>query len=493
MNKIYIVLPVLAVLLLPSAAAYEVAEEEVSVPDAGDIVFENYRGPYDVVKTLDEIFGIGTNLGMQEGAERQIDGQFIVIHAVDPETDDGFDADIFIFGPEGYVDHIRNVRRILAGYLEAAYQYGREDALLLAKFITYYNAVHRGDMEFIQSRYKKAVTDNLVAEKIGIPLSYKDWPGKTMMVIPLTRKAEEGGLGSLESDELSDEEVIEDLQEEEDRGVEDRKELVDLKEREIEEEEQDIEEERRRIEEEEAAGPGPETEREQDDMVEDGGEEEPSVEERREELEERERQLEERREDLEEERQEIAEDEQLNIEEEERQGDDDPGTTAAAVREGPGREETAEGTLFLRTTRDGYGTIVKIDFETGNYIIRSPISTVLGREYYPLRDTLLVVFEDDASGSATLGLIDSETLELSVASEEVVYEDTYVLLQGASIYAVVKKNGGWALGRFNGALELEASTDRNIAPYTIFIRVGDYIYAQDDSDTVTSFDRETLR
>ena len=56
-----------------------------------------------------------------------------------------------------------------------------------------------------------------------------------MILIPLTEKEETGGLGSLNSDEISDDKVIEDLREEEDKGLDERRDLVDLKEREIEE------------------------------------------------------------------------------------------------------------------------------------------------------------------------------------------------------------------------------------------------------------------
>lgn len=482
----------------------DVAEEEVIIEDTENIVFENYTGPYIVVKTLNEIFGIGMDLGRQEGTERAVeDGQYRVVRAVDPETEEGFDADIFVLGPEGYVDHIINMRRMLAGYLEEAYRYSREDALLLAKFLTYYNAVHRRDTEMVLERYKPVVMENLREEKIGLARSYRDWPGKTMMLIPLTRRAEEGGPGSLDSDELSDEEVIEDLREEEDRGVEDRKKLVELKEREIGEEEEEIEEERRRIEEEgggaiapdENGGTGVEEAAEgpsaggEPAAGDTAGEEGASLGERREELEEREEALEERRRDLEEEREEIAEDQQLVIEEEERRKEE--GTGPAGIAEEDTRGDT--GDFFLLTDKNGYSRLSRVDFTTGNYISRSAVDTVLGRKYYPLRGRLLVVFEERGSGGRNaLGLLDAETLELSAVSGENVYDNTYILLDGSSIYAIVQRDNGWKLGRFDGELSLQAESVRNVAPYSVFAAKGSYIYIQDENDVLTAFDKISL-
>lgn len=486
----------------------DVAEEEIKIPDTGQIVFENYSGPYTVVKTLDEIFGIGKELGTQEGSERQAEnGQFRVIRAIDPESEEGFDADILILGPEGYVDHITNVRRILAGYLEDAYGYTREDALLLAKFITFYNAVHRGDREMVVQRYKRVVLDNLETDKIGIARSYRDWPGKTMMLIPLTGQAEEGGLGSLDSDELSDDQVVEDLREEDDKGVEDRKDLVDLKEREIDEEEKAIEEERRQIEEEERriadddtgdAGTEETADGAADDREKSGGdtgtgdgeesgdtggsgEDDRTLEERRQDLEEREEALDERRQNLEEEREEIAEDQQLVIAAEER-------------KEGEGEEEepAAEGRIFLLTREDGYSQLALVDFTTGNYIAKSSVAGILGRTFIPLSDSYLVVFQEGNSAGAALGTIGRDSLELQTQSSESVYADTYVLLDGASIYAVVDRKGEWKLGRFNSSLQLQAESSSTVAPYSLFIVEGDYIYIQTGENTLKAFDKSTL-
>ena len=81
-----------------------------------------------------------------------------------------------------------------------------------------------------QEKYKKVVTNNLSSEKAGIALSYKDWPGKTQIVIPLNDI--KGGLSTVDTSVISDKQVVQSMQGEDDKGVESRKEMVDIKERE---------------------------------------------------------------------------------------------------------------------------------------------------------------------------------------------------------------------------------------------------------------------
>jgi len=476
----------------------EVAEDEIKKAEFGSVEFINYSGPYSVVLTLEEIFGIGEELGRQEGDIKRYKTEYTVIHAVDPETEEGLDADIFIIEEAGFIDHIRNVRRIVSGYLETTYGYNREDAMLLATFVTYYNAVYRQDLEYVSGRYKSVVVENLDSQKIGIARSYDQWPGKTMLLIPLTERAGEGTLGSLDSDELSDEKVIEDLQEEEDKGLEDRKDLVELKDREIEEEEKAIEEEERKIEEEEEriARREEEEEREEEqdreaeaaEDEEEPSEEEQELEERREEVEDRREELGERRERLEEEREEIAEDQQEVIErEEDEEGEEE---TAAQQR---ARGVSAPFLVTREVSGTVYGSISLVDFETGTLLVQSEIDTIRGRRYFETADGYLAVAGNENSrDTAALVLLDKESLETATRSDTIVYDDTDILLHNGSIYAVVRQNGDWRVAKFTQELELKSSSEEEVNEFTVFVVYGEYVYAQDRSGTIQSFDPEDL-
>ena len=166
-RRIVVVLMLIAVF----AFAVDVDEEELQELGTADVEFINYEGPHDRIDTADEIRAIGRALGADvDAAYEQFDyaGKYRVIHAVDPETEQGLDADIFIPLATARVDHIDNMRRIISAFLEAAYDFDRADADLLARFITVYNAVTRGNMEFFDERYKKIVTQHLTATTAGM-------------------------------------------------------------------------------------------------------------------------------------------------------------------------------------------------------------------------------------------------------------------------------------------------------------------------------------
>ena len=136
-----------------------------------------------------------------------------------------------ILGKNANVDHIRNLRSIISSYLVSAYNYSKDDADTLAVFITVYNAVYRNDLDTYKSKYKEVVTKNLTKESCGISVNYKDWPGNTQLVIPLLNPVD-GGLSTIDTTIISDSTVIESMREEDERGVDERKNLVDIKERE---------------------------------------------------------------------------------------------------------------------------------------------------------------------------------------------------------------------------------------------------------------------
>ena len=217
--------------------AQDVAEEELRSVDR-EIVFINYEGPYDRIDTADEIKGLGWYLASvidQNNERASFLLKYSVIRALDPAETGKFDADIFSIDRDAKVDHIDNVRRILAGYLEGTFDYSAEDARTLARFTTIYNAVYRGQLEYFSDKYKALVLSYLSRENAGLSTKYFEWPGATRMLIPLTAEAGKGVLGSLDTTELTEEKVIEEMRQQEDMGLEDRKDMVELKEREVEE------------------------------------------------------------------------------------------------------------------------------------------------------------------------------------------------------------------------------------------------------------------
>ncbi|WP_191016942.1 P83/100 family protein, partial [Treponema zioleckii] len=221
-----------------SVFALEVDRAELESANGNNVVFQNYSGPHAFINTADQIRQIGSNLG--DSVVTRIDSygtvgtesRYYVIHAVDPAETGKLDADIFIIGADSMVDHISNVRRIISGYLVSTYKYSRADADTVATYVTVYNAVYRGKTDYFAGKYKKVVLDKISTDKVGISTSYEDWAGKTQIVIPLSDV--HGGLSSVDTSIISDKNVRESLQSEEDKGIDVRKEMVDIKEREAE-------------------------------------------------------------------------------------------------------------------------------------------------------------------------------------------------------------------------------------------------------------------
>ena len=221
-------IPAVAFLIfaLHAASALEIEETELRSVQANQdsVQFENYGGPHAVVETADAIINIGTELGVQVAADASNplsvnpQGKYSLYHVVNSEETAGLDADIFFINSTAMVDHINNVRRILTGYLMAAYGYERADAETIAIFITVYNAVYRGNLSSFSGKYKNAVLVNLTEESVGLSTNWEDWAGSTQIVIPLYN----GGAGEpavVETSVISDENVIEALRQEDDKSV----------------------------------------------------------------------------------------------------------------------------------------------------------------------------------------------------------------------------------------------------------------------------------
>ena len=222
--------------VISAVSGQNVNREELEKNQA-TVNFINYEGPHSRIDTVEAIRNIGVELGraVKNGATRAgLGNRYFVIHCVGEIDGEKFDADVFGLGADVGVDHIRNLRLIIQGYLQAAYDYSATDAALLARYVTIYNAVFRGDWDFFTTRYKNVVVENLVREKAGLSIRYDEWPGQTLMTIPLGTGIP-GSLSAIDTSGLTDPSVIDSMRSEEGRGIEDRQGMVDLKEREADE------------------------------------------------------------------------------------------------------------------------------------------------------------------------------------------------------------------------------------------------------------------
>ena len=123
------------------------------------VKFINYKGRHRYVDSARSIRAIGWRLASFRKVNEvfRYHMKYSIIHAVDDATTDKFDADIISIDRDARVDHVRNVRLIISGYLEKRYGYTRKQADVLALFLTFYNAIYRGDIGYFSENYKDVV------------------------------------------------------------------------------------------------------------------------------------------------------------------------------------------------------------------------------------------------------------------------------------------------------------------------------------------------
>jgi len=181
----------LLALFLCAAAAFAGAQqlntEELGSTAGRTFRFQSYTGPQPVVESVPAISGIGEVLSRSVRAGRtegDYFGKYSVIRAFQPGQA-LLGADIIVLGPRARIDDIRNVQRIVAGYLVAAFAYDDAQAERLAAQVMTYNAAYRGNISALAQKYTPLVMSHVTAENAGISLNYADWPGKTRLLIPL--------------------------------------------------------------------------------------------------------------------------------------------------------------------------------------------------------------------------------------------------------------------------------------------------------------------
>ena len=490
------------ILLLAPPLAAQV--DRVELGDLGPVEFINYVGPYSRFETRAQIRDIGYSLGQ---IVRAVDersgalGRYFVIHSVSEPDENKLDADIFGLGVDVGVDHIRNMRFIIQGYLEAAYDYSESDAALLAEYITIYNAVYRGDWDFFSSRYKNPVMDNLSRERVGLSLRYDEWPGQTLMLIPLGTGLG-GPLSAIDTAAISDARVVEQLRQEPDMGLEQRRDMVDLMEREAEQAEQQaaitreaIEQEEQRIaqERQQAAQQQEEARLEQERIA----QERQQADADQQALDERQREAEQQAEEAWAQQEELRQ-QQEALEEQRREAEMQEAFAEQRSEEAQlGRQEIAEdmqsiiiqdippasagGILGVSILSPGsyLGQLVLLDPNTGRENMRSPLNTVNARTVTWLNNRILAIAgEARGSGAIRLVEISSGSLEMLKQGDDDIAPDSLLWASGQDLYAVVTADGRLYLARFNADLVLQARSSVSVHSFASVLFSDGFIVTQ---------------
>ncbi|MDW8306726.1 MAG: P83/100 family protein [Leptospiraceae bacterium] len=506
--------------------AQKVVEEELR-RKAQPIDFINYTGPSRQRDTVREVQEIGEVLA-EPGRERRYLNRYRVVRVYDPNQKQKLSADIFIIEPQARVDHIRNVRLILASYLRKRFGYSQADAQTLANFATYYNAVYRGDVGYVSQRYIEEVMRYVKEENLGLARSYKDWPGKTRMLIPLS----ETGADPFT---LADQKVIEELRKQEDKGIGEREKMLALKEKEVEKREQALSKEKKELEaekkkttekKEELAQKKQELEKKKEEVakIKDPEEKKKKEEEvkkeeqklkkeeqalkaqeekqakKEEEIKQKEEKQEKRQEELKQEKEQLAQDkkeqemkkdpEKYREELERRNRELQEKEAALKKKEDELRQKTLFGGKIYYLRSKGYGPegrrsndLFIIDPQSRKILVRSPYEGIAGQKYDVFADGVVVIGTNAKSGfEATayrLVLLDKDNLQVKVQGDDNIFWRSFVEIRNDIIYAVVFEGNAYYLAKFDKNLKRLARSQEKLHEDTFVTFFEDVIYVND--------------
>lgn len=491
--------------------AVGVDEDEIKTTKDQTIVFENYTGPHKVVDSLESIKSIGDDLG--KGLQKEKAGsmgnpdKYYVIHCYDASAEK-LNADILILGKDAGVDHVRNLRHIIASFMSKAYGYSYNDAYTLATFVTVYNAVYRKDIDYFNSKYKDIVTKNLSKDKAGLSVSWKEWAGNSQIVIPLSDV--NGGLSSVDTSVISDKNVVNSMKEEDDKGIDERKNMVDIKEREAEKAQEKAneaqknatkEEEKLKEEKKELAQKKEEAQDAQKkaDEAKKKAEENPKDKQAKKDAEDAQKKADEKKSEVKQQEEKVEKQQEKTDESkkeaQKEQAKADKKTTEAQTE----RKEIAKDQKEVIQNKDAeaknsatglklvdssnlLSTIVKVDKTDGKELKTSSVKVVRNRVIFNEGNNFIAIAGENGKKSAVkLVHIDKDNLEIVGESEEVIAEQSVLVSSGADYYCVINDNGKYYTGRFNGSLKCTAKSDVEVNPATPVVVTGDGIFVTDKS------------
>ncbi len=506
----------------------EVDKAELESTRNSSIFFINYEGPHGRIETREDIRGIGYALGraIKAGALRAGNTtRYFAIHSVSSNKT-VLDADIFGLGIDVGVDHIKNLRLILQGYLEGAYDYSAADAALLAQFVTIYNAVYRGNWNYFTTRYAPNVVAELTKERAGLSIRFDEWPGKALIVIPLAT-GQAGSLSAVDTGKITEKPVIEQLKKDENLGLDARKGIVDLKEREAQEAKQTaqvqkeaiaqeeaklaaekaaLETEKARLAEERAQaakaeaaktatatgaattegqaatdgaaqGKSAQTGAKQTTTGQELAAKEEAIKAQEQALVQKEQALEaQKREaaaaeeraqqkeaEAKAERAEIAQDQQQVIKAQE------------AAKTAP---EGMLGISLLQNT-NALGRLVLVNPANGSMLKQSTLNTINSRAMVIVADKIIAIAgQAQGTGAVRLVQIDSKSLEMLKQGDVDIGSSSLLWIQGNDLYALANTAGKLYLARFDQELQLQSKSAAEVHPFASVLFYGDTLITQ---------------
>ena len=487
--------------------AVEVYRSELEQTPSTEIHFNSYSGPVTVFNTMAQIRGIGTALGEQIALGETVAGnpsRYQVLHLVEENAKE-LSADIFIIGSAAGVDHIRNLRAIISAYLVAAYNYSVEDADTLATFITVYNAVYRFDMNNINLKYIQAVQNEVNSNIVGLSTDYADWAGLTQIIIPLTGRSL-GGLSTIDTAAISDSNVVENIREDNNKGVDIRGDMADLKTREAEEAAQNAKTAAKayadasaEVKEAEKLAQIANTEAENAKNL---ANENPNDENLQKNADNAQIAAEEANKNLLDAKENaanqaiIAKNEQDWADKKLKEAQTDTKYIQKDIETLPPQDELLEAFYGLKIADASkmLSALVLLDSSTGKELKISPVNVIRGRTVFAAGSNFIAIAGKNGGNAAIrLIIIDGKSLEMIKQSEETVSEQAVLTQHDNAFYTIINSNGEWKLAKYDSKLRVLAISEIPVLESTPIFAYGKTISVVDSKNTVRLLNTENLK
>jgi hypothetical protein len=544
MKRFYIRLALFVTLFLIAAQSIPLHALEVDVDEirTRPVEFINYKGDDKKADTKNAIEEIGAQLARGGDNERiRFHIKYSIIRAVSKEEPDKFSADIFYIDKDAKVGHIDVVRRIATAYLMGRYGYSRKNARAISLFLSYYNAVHRGDLGYFGGKYKTVVMKHITGRTAGISTKYWEWPGATAILIPLTEQAQKGKLDAIEPDILSDKKTIDQIRRDR-KNIPDRKEMADLRERKLDKDKKDLKEEKKQQDQEKKSieknkeeikkkeedlkkekeetkkivEPEKRREKEKENeqkekKLEDEKKETKKKEEKSKEkeksIEKEEKKIEKREESIKEEKKQIEKAElkrdiekepekaKKKLEEKEQELD----KREDKLREKEMDKNIYAGKLYYLKVNEylegGHynNDLYMINASTRKIMFKSPVKNICGNRYDIYSGGIVIITHRGSHTSGhRLTLVDKDTLEAKIYGNDDVFWRSFIEIRDGYIYAVTYDSGRHYLGRFDGNLKLVAKSKEELSENTFISFWDNYIYINRQDKKIIVLSREDL-
>ena len=494
---------------------------------------------------------------LAEDVLKQKEGEEINIIAkrfFDPNQEK-YGADVIILTEKTNFGHINGIQRILLGYLQTAFQYNNKQAETLAELLVYYNANLRLNPKNIEESYSKKVLDNIDIKKAGIDRVYRNWPGKTQLLIPLRKNIVRPEKTDLDRKELQ--EVIEkdksipqekkeelkkidqELKKEDSKKIEQKEVELTKKEEEIKKTQEQIKQEEQKIQKElqdtnkklEELRKDPEKNKEQikqeEKKVEQLQEQKKEIEQQKQEVQQEQKKVEEAKQEIKEQKEqpqttrkeEEKKENQATTENQQKQPSSKVDQQLEALKkeneelkkEIEKKEQQSDNVInekivFLKVMRyvsDGHysNELWMVDPNKDDTLFRGPFTNICSRTFLPIENVgIVVIGYEDAAHTQTphhLYLLDQDNLQVKAKSKEIVIFSSFLIYKDNLIYAIEELDGKYYLSRFNDKLELQDRSSSNINPHSEITFFKDKIYltgsGTDSNIPIQIYNRKDLK